>query len=66
MSDVSIKFLRLNLIQLQTHFTCDLNDNIESIETPRYLYSDTICSLSPETKIFGSTQHKIFFGDFCG
>ncbi len=46
-SRINLKYDKLNL----TRLTCALNESLESIRTPRYLYSD----LSPDTNTSGTT-----------
>ena len=43
-----LKFERLNFTLSQTLFSWDLNESLESIIMPRYLYSVTTCNFSPD------------------
>ncbi len=52
---INLKFDKLNL----TRLTCALNESLESIRTPRYLYSDTTCNLSPDTNTSGTTLKSL-------
>ncbi|KAL7374474.1 hypothetical protein ABVT39_001369 [Epinephelus coioides] len=58
---MNLKFDKLNLTLFLTFLMWVLKLRFESMCSPRYLYSVTTCTLSPETKTSGITFMFVFF-----